>query len=244
MAIKNVGEYTQAENLDGLKFPAFDEGEGEMFKVPSELFMNPYDQVIRTQAEFDTMIESPTWLDAQSVALVGEFTATASIVIPATVKQIHGFNGAKITVTASGGTVYGLSYAVRPDLDKGYEIRNLEVVCTGEGASYSYGFSNCSNLTNCTGTGTAGFGYGYGFSNCTNLTNCTGTGTGGSDGSGYGFSNCTNLTNCTGTGTGIYGYGFSNCSYCNGCKSGITPSTTSIWGGTNTKIDADSCEME
>lgn len=62
---------------------------------------------------------------------------------------------------------------------------------------------------------------------------------------GYGFSNCTNLTNCTGTGTGgEFGYGFSNCSYCNGCKSGTTPSSSSIWGGGNTKIDADSCEAD
>lgn len=40
------------------------------------------------------------------------------------------------------------------------------------------------------------------------------------------------------------GIGFSNCSYCNGCKSGTTPSTTSIWGGTNTKRDDDSCKLD
>ena len=169
MAIKNVGEYTQAENLDGLKFPAFDEGEGKMFKVPSELFTNAQDKVIRTQAEFNNLIASPTWLGAQSVALVGEFTANAGIIIPATVKQIHGFNGAKITVTADG-TVYGLSYAVRPEPDKGYEIRNLEVVCTG--TDDGYGFYNCTNLTNCIGTGTADGGYGFGFAECSYCNGC------------------------------------------------------------------------
>ena len=249
MAIKNVGEYTQAENLDGLKFPAFDEGEGKMFKVPSELFTNPFDQVIRTKAEFDTMIESPTWLDAQSVALVGEFTADAGIVIPATVKQIHGFNGAKITVTfATNYEGCGLSYADRPDLDKGYEIRNLEVVGTSssdEFDSYNGGFYNCTNLTNCTGTGTGTDNYSnsYGFYNCTNLTNCTGTGTTEGD-NGCGFYNCTNLTNCTGTGTGSAGYGFADCTYTNGCKSGTTPSSLRIWGETNLKRDDDSCELD
>ena len=204
--------------------------------------LSVYDQTIRTQLEFNNLIASPTWLGAQSVALVGEFTANAGIVIPATVKQIHGFNGAKITVTdATEYEGYGLSYAVRPELDKGYEIRNLEVVCTDTGEA-GYGYHDCANLTNCTGTGTADY-QGYGFHDCTNLTNCTGTGT--SDTQGYGFHDCTNLTNCTGTGISDgEGYGFYNCSYCNGCKSGTTPSSTGIWGGTQTKIDADSCEMD
>ena len=98
----------------------------KMFQIPASLF-TIYDKAIRTQDEFDTMIANPTWLDAQSVALVGEFTANAGIVIPPAVKQIHGFNGAKITITdATNYEGYGLSYAVRPEPDKGYEIRNLE----------------------------------------------------------------------------------------------------------------------
>ncbi len=205
-----------------------------------------YDKVIRTQAEFEELIASPTWLGATSVALVGQFVYdepnNSGVKIPETVKQIHGFNSAKITVTnfvhnfnnAKGGLWYGS----RPTtLD--YSIRDLEVDCTGDSGSLGYGFYNCTNLTNCTGTGTGTGtgGSGYGFRNCTNLTNCTGTGTGagtygygfyyctnltnctgtGTGAPGYGFSNCTNLTNCTGTGTGEYGYGFSNCTNLTNC---------------------------
>ena len=224
-----------------------------------------YDKVIRTQADFEDLIDSPNWLGAVSVALVGQFTLStednSGIKIPATVKQIHGINGAKITITNfkynSSTAKGGLWYATRPTtLD--YSIRDLEVSCDG---SSGYGFYNCTNLTNCTGTGT-GTTYGYGFRDCTNLTNCTGTGTG-TGSSGFGFYNCTNLTNCTGTGTGDLGYGFYNCTNltnCTGTGTGtgssgygfysiITASncraggesTTAMWGGTNKNIDIETC---
>ncbi len=186
----------------------------------------PYDKVIRTQAEFNELIASPTWLGAESVALVGQFTySTANnsgIKVPATVKQIHGFNSAKITITNfkynSSTANGGLWYDTLPQTDD-YSIRDLEVDCTGTGTG-GLGFRNCTNLTNCTGTGT-GTGsesFSFGFNNCTNLTNCTGTGAGtGTGNTGYGFDNCTNLTNCTGTGTGTYGYGFYYCTNLTNC---------------------------
>ena len=215
-----------------------------------------YDKIIRTQAEFDALIASPTWLGAESVALVGQFTLSTAnnsgIKVPDTVKQIHGFNRAKITVTnflynvttAKGG----LWYNTRPTTNE-YSIRDLEVDCTGTGTGAvgtGYGFRECTNLTNCTGTGTgtgAG-GIGYGFRGCTNLTNCTGTGTvTGTVGTGYGFRECTNLTNCTGTGTGTgavgTGYGFYDITYASNCKDG--GSSTNMWGGTNKNIDLDTC---
>jgi hypothetical protein len=98
----------------------------------------PYSKVIRTQAEFNELIASPTWLGATSVALVGLFTLSTAnnsgIKIPATVKQIHGFNGAKITITNfkynSDTAKGGLWYDTLPTtLD--YSIRDLEVDCTG-----------------------------------------------------------------------------------------------------------------
>src|SRR5690606_38106021 len=62
-----------------------------------------FDLIIRTQAQFNTMIASPNWLGAVSVALIGQFTLStpnnSGVKIPATVKQIQGFNGAKITIT-------------------------------------------------------------------------------------------------------------------------------------------------
>lgn len=222
-----------------------------------------YDKIIRSQAEFDALIADPTWFGATSVALVGQFTYSApnnsGIKIPSTVKQIHGFNNAKITVTnfvldsstAKGGLWYD-ELPTTPD----YSIRDLEVDCTGTTAGF--GFNNCTNLTNCTGTGTGTGAGGYGFSYCTNLTNCTGKGTGTR---GFGFASCTNLTNCTGTGTGTTeSYGFYICTNLTNCTGkgigtnsygfyGITiasncsdaGSSTNMWGGTNKNIDLDTC---
>ncbi len=203
----------------------------------------PYDKVIRTQAEFNELIASPTWLGATSVALVGQFTLSTAnnsgIKIPATVKQIHGFNSAKITITNfvynSSTAKGGLWYDTLPTtLD--YSICDLEVDCTGTDGS-GRGFYNCTNLTNCTGKGTGE--YGYGFFDCTKLTNCTGKGTGTSYG--YGFYLCTNLTNCTGTGTATdgSGYGFHSIEYASNCRDG--GSKTDMWGGINYNIDVETC---
>jgi uncharacterized protein YfiM (DUF2279 family) len=229
----------------------------------------PYDKVIRNQDDFEDMIEDSDWLGAKSVALVGQFTISkaSGIEIPATVKQIHGFNSAKITVTNFAYDIDtakgGLWYDTAPTTQD-YSIRDLEVGCAGTGTGTS-AFYNCIGLYNCTGKGTgtgAGSG-GYGFWYCTNLTNCVGTGAGtGTNSSGYGFRSCTNLTNCIGTGTGTTGgYGFQNCDnlynctgkgtgtssgygffyidYAVNCKDGGY--TTDMWGGTNRNIDIDTC---
>jgi hypothetical protein len=228
-----------------------------------------YDKVIRNQDDFEDMIEDSDWLGAKSVALVGQFTISkaSGIEIPATVKQIHGFNSAKITVTNFAYDIDtakgGLWYDTAPTTQD-YSIRDLEVGCAGTGTGTS-AFYNCIGLYNCTGKGTgtgAGSG-GYGFWYCTNLTNCVGTGAGtGTNSSGYGFRSCTNLTNCIGTGTGTTGgYGFQNCDnlynctgkgtgtssgygffyidYAVNCKDGGY--TTDMWGGTNRNIDIDTC---
>ncbi len=226
-----------------------------------------YDKVIRTQTEFDALIASGTWLDAKSVAIVGQFTLSTTdnsgVKIPATVKQIHGFNSAKITVTNflynSSTAKGGLWYDTAPTTND-YSIRDLEVSCTG--TPYSSCFYNCNNLSNCTSTGTGGE-YGRGFYYCNNISNCTGTGTGTTNGSG--FTSCNNISNCTGTGTGATngygfsycknlsnctgkgvdstdasnGFGFSNINYAVNCKDG--GSSTDMWDGTNKNIDLDTC---
>ena len=200
-----------------------------------------YDLVIRTQEDFIDMItdgvgltgdtatdnaniQSSTWKGAKSVALIGQFTLSTTdncgIKIPSTVKQIHGFNSAKITVTnfkfnvdtAKGGLWYD-TLPTTPD----YSIRDLEVDCTG---TAGYGFRYCTNLTNCTGTGTGTAEAGFGFRDCTNLTNCTGTGTG------------------SGTATGS-GFGFYSITYASNCRDG--GSSTAMWGGANFNIDLDTC---
>ena len=219
-----------------------------------------YDKIIRTQAEFDALIADPTWFGATSVAFVGQFTYSvpnnSGIKIPATVKQIHGFNSAKITVTnfvynsttAKGGLWYDTA-PTTPD----YSIRDLEVDCTGDTGfgfsdctnltnctgigigTWGFGFSDCTNLTNCIGTGTGTGIFGTGFSDCTNLTNCIGTGTGtGTGTNGYGFSQCTNLTNCTGKGTGTDGCGFSQCTNLTNCTgTGTGNRGYGFWTSTN-----------
>jgi len=191
-----------------------------------------YDQVIRTQAQFETLIASSTWLGAVSVCFIGDggtlkFTRSdgTGILIPATVKQIQGINSATIEVTSfvynSSTNKGGLWYATLPTTDD-YSIKDLIVNCAGTGAhGYGYGFHSCTQIANCIGTGTCGddYGYGYGFHSCTQITNCTGTCAGtGTYGQGYGFYSCIQLTNCTGTGTGASsGKGFYSCIQLTNC---------------------------
>jgi hypothetical protein len=138
------------------------------------------------------LIRPGTWTSSTEVNLTNTGT-----------KVVVGIPGSKLSFTSQ----YGLRYSSAPTT-KEYSMHGVTVECAPP-SGYGYGFSNCTNLTNCTGS-SSGTDYGYGFSSCTNLTNCTGTGSGTSYG--YGFSNCTNLTNCTGTGTGTgTGYGFQSC---------------------------------
>ena len=94
------------------------------------------------------MIASQNWLGAVSVALIGQFTLSTTdnsgVKIPATVKQIQGFNSAKITITnfkfnettAKGG----LWYDTAPTTND-YSIRDLEVDCAqAQAVELGYGF--------------------------------------------------------------------------------------------------------
>lgn len=124
----------------------------------------------------------------------------------------------------------GLYYDIPPN-SPDYYMLGVTVKSTNtlsSGLTYCYAFHSCSNLTNCTGTGTAdstGDAKGYGFFNCSNLTNCEGRGycEGRGNVQGYGFANCGILTNCYGTSactstfTGS-GYGFYSCTDIVGCR--------------------------
>jgi len=243
-------------NLGNIKGPPGqkgDKGEGVVF-----------DQVIRTQQEFNELVSNSNWLGAVSVAFIGEFTFESALIpnpaaangieIPATVKQIKGFNGAKVTVKAGGYQTKGLYYSTNnpnvPNSD--YSITDLTIEQTGNGNSY--GFSNCTNLVNCVGIGVGGSGdscgfhkctklinclgtgvirgtgYSRGFYQCTDLVNCTGTGTTPmSYGAGYGFYECENLMNCRGSGVGPNGWGFYNCREISNCVEGKTQSTSQVF---------------
>ena len=141
--------------------------------------------------------------------------------------------GSSINYSGSyAGNMYGLYHAVAPTDMSVERFDNVKINITNTNGN-GYGFFGCTNLTNCTGTGTAGSGIGLGFSNCTNLINCTGTATG----NGYGFSGCTNLANCTGTGSGSSGngYGFSSCTNLTNCTG------TGTSGGGNTGFGFYGC---
>lgn len=210
-----------------------------------------YDVVIRTQAEFNQLIASPTWLNAVSVCFVGDggtlkfISRGRGIKIPQTVKQIQGINVAIIEVTEfyfnPTNDKGGLWYDTLPTAND-YSICNITLNCTsqvGPGVR-SNGFCNCAQLLNCTGTGIGGTeaGTGVGFSNCTGLINCTGFGAAAlsaSAGTGMGFLGCTKLINCTGTGKSTgnvgFGVGFEDCTQLTNCAgTGISTGTGSGYG--------------
>lgn len=199
-----------------------------------------FDKVIKTQEEFEELIASPTWLDAVSVAFVGDGgslkfifldtgqTFNAGIKIPRTVLQIEGFNNAKIEVpnfSYNENTRLAAMWYEYRESDIEYSIKNISLFCVSD--VKGRGFYNFSNMTNC---------YSFcrceteamAFYKCTNLFNCTaygnGSSTGGANSIGYGFLDCDNLINCNGRGYGDdddygegYGYGFHSCKHILNC---------------------------
>jgi hypothetical protein len=147
------------------------------------------------------LIKKGTWSSAKEVNLTAAGT-----------KVVVGQSGSKLVFTSQ----YGLRYVNVPTSSEYWMLGvSVELSCNSQG----FGFSSCTNLMNCTGSGT-GITEGYGFFLCTNLTGCTGNGTGYGISYGFGFSNCTNLTGCTGKGTGSidnYGYGFDSCTNLTSC---------------------------
>ena len=192
-----------------------------------------YDVVIRTQAEFEALIASPTWLDAVSVCFVGDggnlkFTRSDGLgcKMPQTVKQIFGINSATINVT---GFVYSptnnaaLWYETIPSTDD-FRVDGLTVLCSEASA-----FENCINISNCNGI-VDGSVLAKGFNLCANLTNCTGIGTAENA---WGFCSCTRLLNCTGKAIGnsspSWGYGFDYCEQLTACVGECTNTDLDVW---------------
>lgn len=182
-----------------------------------------YDVVIRTQAEFEALIASPTWLGAVSVCFVGDggtlkFTRgdVNGIRIPQTVKQVHGMNNAVVEITGDYSTQFAFGYATLPTTDE-YEVKNLTVKCFWTPVA----FCNCRNLQSCVGTGVATNG--YGFSNCENIYGCSGVAESTMDSGCSGFYQCKRLVNCVGSGTGTtpgyasFDYGFYGCTQLVNC---------------------------
>jgi hypothetical protein len=195
---------------------------------------------IDSQAKFDAWVANTAGNDYSHIIIKGgcgsgtsgAYETTTTINLTATgTNTIQGVNNATIKSTAGSGITNSRF---------GGWIRDLTVKVTS--TSSGIGFSDCTNLTNCSGIGTGyGSGIGSGFSDCTNLTNCTGDGISVGGGNGIGFSDCTNLTKCTGTGSGsgsgsgsdggsTYGYGYYNCTGVSHCaKNSEFTSTTATF---------------
>lgn len=189
-----------------------------------------FDVVIKTQEQFEELIASPTWLDANSVAFVGDggtlkFThSDLGLVIPSNVKQIVGFNNAIIynSHMTSGWTSFTpeIGYATLPT-DEDYFIRDISVYICGTGILISgeNGIGNMRNVINChvhyiDGT------YGTGFVGCDHLINCRVTGNFASTTNyGKGYEKCYHLINCF-TNFKVKNtdaWGFDTCKYLVGC---------------------------
>lgn len=193
-----------------------------------------YDYIVDSQSKFNALVASGTWLEAKNVLFTCNVARTGAVVIPATVEKIHAINGATLTTSSSSYTS-ALSYASIPT-DIKYEMVGLKIIHTG--SAEAYGFRNILNIRDCYAevSGT----YSSAFVGCSRLINCIGYGGGDH---GVGFENCSQLINCNAIGTGtVEGYGFLNCLYTNGCrKDGAC--TTSLWVGTNTFRDDQSCDL-
>ena len=191
-------------------------------KAYADSLRTVYDKVIRTQAEFDALIASATWLDAVSVAFVGAFTLSTAnnsgVKIPATVKQIHGFNSAKITVTNflyNSSTAKGaVWYATRPSTS-GYEIRGVDLDISGDAA---VGFCNCIGLRCSDIIASSSSLNAAGIYDCWDIDSIKSKATAPAGKTGYGFININGATKCIDGG-----------------------SSTGMWTGTNTNIDLDTC---
>ena len=184
-----------------------------------------YDIVIRTQAEFEAMYNSPTWLDAHSVCFVGDggslkFTRSdgLGLLIPPTVRQIKGMNTAMIDisnfVTEKDVNMAGLWYQTCPT-EGDYRIDDIHINCfTTNFNDRTYGFMNCIQMTNCISVSICGF------FRCEKLFNCSGSAIGkGTTASCYAYLYCNHLINCSGMAkNGITSAGYESCHFLVNCS--------------------------
>ena len=214
-----------------------------------------YDVVIRTQAEFDTLVNSPDWLGAKSVCFVGgngSFNLdNEPLEIPVNVATIMGISSPIVKITdfnqgiGGGGGHLALLYKDKDDSVK-YSITGLTLVIetvSNEKAETSFGFNYCPNLTNChvyiTSRKITGRYRAVGFYGCYNMVNCSSKVS--SVDVAYGFQNCYNLINCVSTGTskdGVAGYGYASCHHMSNC---IDSASSSGALKDCSKYDPDTC---
>lgn len=196
-----------------------------------DLLNKPFDLVITSQAEFEAMLASDTWLDAKSVAFIGdggslEFTTDNTIIIPQTVIQIQGFNNAIIRISTTDYLTYGILYSKKPSGSQ-YSFRDIKILIT---YPVNYGIWGARNLINCTNVtlevpeqpSSAGLHERTGFFQCDNLVNCKATAPL------CAYSSCSNIVNSSAIVTREeYSYGYMKCSY--GVNNTGTTSNCTMW---------------
>ena len=242
----NDGRFTDARpNPNALTFTgavtgSYDGSSAKTIEIPSGGGGSIYDVVIRTQAEFDALIASPTWLGAKSVCFIGDggtliFNFPQNLFIPETVSNIKGINDTFIT------SLQQFSYLTKPTEDMTRTIENMTFVSSN--ILQSLGFRNFANISNCKSIvnangGEWGISKVVGFSDCINVSNCYFKGEAighnnavssiGNEAEATGFLNCTNVVGCismSDTKNSAYpnigfakSYGFYNCSMLDNCQ--------------------------
>lgn len=171
-------------------------GSGSFSGSYKDLINKPYDAIITTQTEFETLIASSDWLGAKSVAFIGDggnlvFEVSDTITIPQTVMQIQGFNNAIIKITPTS-SYYGMWYSTKPT-GSGYSINDLKIIISG--GTYAYGLARAINITKVyvQDEETSSTYERVGFLSCDKVIDCTAVVPT------YGFSCCSYGINNTGT---------------------------------------------
>ena len=215
------GDSKQIVNIfedDGIFKYQLEDGE------PAKEIKTNFDVVIKTQAEFENLIASPTWLDARSVLFDGtngffsKFNNVngTGIEVPNNVGEIYGINGARISVSdfiysetnpAALFFLAGVAYES--------QIFNLSVSCSADSsstqASAFYGFTK---LINCKSSCTGDVANTYAYNNCKQLLNCHGSSqyfVTPQAGNHTAFYECEQLTNCIADSRGENSFGYVNC---------------------------------
>jgi hypothetical protein len=123
-------------------------------------------------------------------------------------------------------SIQGNGYGINCQINTNIGICYNNIQCNNNNAYSSYGFYNCTNLTNCAGSNNTytnynnGEGTSCGFCKCSYLTQCESKNNEGISGC-DGFLNCAYLTQCKGNNNTGYGgcpsYGFTDCTYLSQC---------------------------
>lgn len=187
--------------------------EGNMNKIEQGIYENSlqlFDVVVDSQTKFNELLLSPSWLGAESVAIVGKFEHTGKITIPQSVRKIKGFKVSRITINGtSANEGFAFGYTNKPD-NIDYSISDLTIFVdssdVGEGVpTFSSCIKHCINIRN---VRVAQFADGTMASNEVKL-----------------FDSCDNITNCIAEVLSESGAGFYNCycvSKCGGSSQAVT----------------------